>query len=114
MPDRKTIRNFYKSRFIDSLEQNIDKWEAKYCGGGPGWSWTEWHGPEYTNDEGERIQFFSGLNYTGAYINGRVGYAIGRWEWIMSRRLRKAFRNMKSHVKAKERKKVDDKMMKAL
>jgi len=115
MPDEKLIRNFYKSRFVDSLEQDIDKWEIKYCGASTGDSWVEWHGPEYTNERGERIQFFSGLNYTGAYVNGRVQYAIGRWEWLFkSKRLKKAFRKMKTHVRAKEKKEYNEKLMKAL
>ncbi len=117
MQDIKLVRSFYKSRFIDSLEKDYDKWDSKYCGASNGDSWVEWHGPEYTNDDGERIQFFFGLNYTGAYINGRVGYTINTLEWLFetnSRRLRKATRRMKNHVRAKDRKKVNDKMIKAL
>lgn len=117
MVDEKMVRGFYKSRFIDSLEKDFDRWEFRYCEASNGESWIEWYGPEYINDNGERIKFFSGLNYTGAYINGRVGYTIGIFEWIFgsnSRRLRKAFRRMSGHVRAKRSKNDAEKMMKAL
>lgn len=114
MPDRKTIRGFYKSRFIDSLENDYDQWEVKYCGASSGDSWIEYHGPEYTNKEGERIQFFSGLSYTGAYINGCVGYAIPFWEWIFQTRLKRAYRKMKKHAHKKRAMEINKELMKAL
>ena len=54
--DTKTINNFYFSRFIDSLENDTEKWEANHHGTYGG-TWTEYIGPEYTNQEGERIRF---------------------------------------------------------
>lgn len=110
MLDKKTIRLFYKSRFIDSLENDYDQWKMQYSGE----SGVEYNGPEYTNKEGERIQFFNGPLGTGAYINRQVGYVIGTWEWINSRRLRKAYKNMKKHVQAKSQKETNEKMIKAL
>ena len=75
MTDKKTIDNFYFSRFIDSLEQDKDKWIMKECAGGD-ISWTEYHGPEYKNEAGERLQFSFSLNYTGAYVNGIIMWKI--------------------------------------
>ena len=115
MLNRKLIRNFYKSRFVDSLEKDFDKWEMRRCCASTGDSWIEWHGPEYKNKRGERIQFAITLNYTGAYVNGTIQYTIGAWEWFFkSRRLRKAFKNMKSHVRAKMKTQFNERLMKAL
>ncbi len=73
--DKKTIDNLYFSRFIDSLEQDINKWEMRKCNGYDS-SWTEYHGPEYKNESGEKLQFCFTNNDPGAYINGILMWKI--------------------------------------
>jgi hypothetical protein len=117
--DEKTINGFYFSRLIDSLEKDYDQWNIKYCGGGPGDSWTEWHGPEYTNKAGEILQFAFTLNYSGAYINGRIGWTIGFLQAYnifsyQTRRFRRAIKRMKRHLRTIERQERVNKLMRSL
>jgi hypothetical protein len=114
-----SINGHYFSRLIDSLENDYDQWERKHCGGGPGWTWIEYNSPEYKNKEGERLQFTFGLNYDGAYINGRIGWTIGFWQrWNLfsyrTRRFWKAKRTMIKHLKQIELREYKEKLMKSL
>ena len=114
-----TIHGFYISRMIDSLENDYDKWERRHCGGGPGWTWTEYHGPVYTNNRGVKLQFAETLNYTGAYIDGSIGWTIGFLDWwnifsYRTRRLRRAFRKMRSHLISLEKQERKEKLMNSL
>lgn len=93
---------------IDSLENDYDRWEMKHCGGGPGWYWTEYYGPIYTNESGIKIQFAETLNYTGAFVDGQIMWTVGFLDWYnifsyRTRRLRRAFRRMKKHLIFMER-----------
>lgn len=113
------VNEFYFSRLIDSLERDYDQWEMKHCGGGPGWTWTEWHGPEYKNEAGERLQFAFTLNYNGAYINGRIGWTVSPLQYYnifsyRTRRFRKAMKRMKKHLKYVELKQRTEKLIKSL
>jgi len=117
--DSKTVHSFYVSRLIDSLENDYKKWEIKYCGGGPGWAWTEYYSPEYVNSNGVKLQFAETLNYTGAYIDGAIGWTIGFADWwnpfsYRTRRLRRAFNKMKSYLRTIEREKRTQKLIKSL
>lgn len=118
-PSLKSINEHYFSRLIDSLEKDYDQWQMKYCGGGDGWSWTEYHSPEYTNKEGERLQFTFGLNYDGAYINGTIGWTIGFWQRsnpfsYRTRRFWRAKKTMMRHLKQEELEAYKEKLMKSL
>ena len=112
------INNYYVSRMIDSLEKDYDKWEMKHCSGAD-WSWTEYHGPEYKNEEGRRIRFAFTLNYNGAYVDGRMRWSIPfmvRFNPFsyQGRRLKKAAKRMKSHLRGKEKKEQLEKLMNSL
>ena len=115
----KLIDNFYMSRFIDSLEKDFDQWEMKPCGASTGETWSEWYGPVYENQTGEKIQFAETLVITGAYINGVTGWSVPFWTYhnpfsYQGRRLKKAFKNMKKHIRQKRRSEMNDELLKAL
>ena len=114
----KQIDNYYVSRMIDSLEKDYDKWEMKYCEGFD-WGWTEYHGPEYKNEAGNSIKFAFTLNSDGAYVDGRMGWSIPfmvRFNPFsyQGRRLKKAAKRMKSHLRGKEKKEHLEKLMNSL
>ncbi len=116
--DTKTINNFYFSRFIDSLENDTEKWEANHHGTYSG-TWIEYIGPEYTNQEGERIRFAETLNYLGAYVNGRILWVVPFWTRFnifsyQTRRFWSAFRKMKKTCLTKNEKKLNNDLIKAL
>jgi hypothetical protein len=115
---KKEIDNYYVSRMIDSLEKDYDKWKITHCEG-PGMAWTEYHGPEYENQEKNRISFAYTLNYTGAYINGRIGWTvpimiISNPFSYQGRRLKKAYRKMKAHLERREEKERLNHLMNSL
>ena len=66
-------------RFTKSLSDDTESWVESYHGSN-GDSWYQWDGPTYTNDRGESIQFFDGLNGPGAYVNGIVKWKVGYWD----------------------------------
>jgi hypothetical protein len=104
---------------IDSLEKDYDQWKIKYCGGGPGDSWTEWHSPDYINKNGEKIQFAFTLNYNGAYINGRIRWTVGFLQNYnifshMTRRYKRALKRMKKHLRTIEKQERIERLMKSL
>jgi len=114
----KEINNYYISRMIDSLEKDFTKWEMKYFEGSD-WGWTEYHGPEYKNEAGNRIKFAFTLNLDGAYVNGRMRWGIPlmlRFNPFsyQGRRLKKATKRMISHVREKEKKEHLEKLMNSL
>jgi hypothetical protein len=115
----KEINNYYISRMIDSLEKDYTKWEMKYYEGGADLSWTEYHGPEYKNEAGNRIKFAFTLNADGAYVDGRMRWCIPpmlRFNPFsyQGRRLKKATKRMISHVRGKEKKEHLEKLMNSL
>jgi hypothetical protein len=117
--DTGLINNFYFSRFIDSLEQDYEQWTMMYCGGGDGWTWTEYHGPTYTNDNGEKLQFAFTLNSTGAYVNGTMSWSLGFADRFnifseRTRRFKKATVKMKSYLNKKQNTEYNKKLMDAL
>jgi hypothetical protein len=114
--DEKTINTFYFSRFIDSLENDIDKWEMTYLGGCDGSSWNEYHGPEYINKKNERIKFALTLNNSGAYINGYMSWTIPFLNpfKFTHRRFVKAVKKMKKRCKIKAELEHNNKLMNAL
>ena len=114
--DSKTIDNFYFSRFIDSLELDVDKWVMIGMGGCDGSSWNEFHGPEYKNEQNERIQFAFTLNDTGAYVNGYMSWNIPFLNPFSStcRRFIKSSRKMKKITFKKAEAEYNQKLLKAL
>ena len=118
-PSLESIKEYYFSRLIDSLEKDYDKWQMKHCAGGDGWASTEYNGPEYKNREGQRLQFTFGINYDGAYINGTIGWTIGFWQKsnpfsYKTRRFWRAKKMMKKHLRNIELEKYKEKLMKSL
>lgn len=116
--DTKTINQFYFSRFIESLEQDTEKWGISHPKG-YGNNWTEYHGPEYKNKEGGRIFFAQTLNYLGCYVNGRILWHMPFWYQAnifshQTRRFWKAWRKMKRLCHLKETLELNDKLMKSL
>ena len=116
--DTKTINQFYFSRFIDSLEQDTEKWRISHHGGYSN-HWTEYHGPEYKNKEGERISFAQTMNYLGCYVNGRILWHMPFWYQAnifshQTRRFWKARRKMKRLCHLKETRELNDQLMKSL
>ena len=119
MEKDKILDNFYLSRFIDSLEKDFDQWESKGCGASTGETWTEWYGPTYENQMSVKIQFAETLVITGAYINGRTGWSVPFWTYYnpfsyQGKRLRKALKKMKSHVREKKRRERNEELLSAL
>jgi len=114
--DSKTINVFYLSRFIDSLELDIDKWSTSYCAGGDGQSWNDYHSPEYINSEGKRLQFAFTLCSTGAYIDGYMSWTIPFLNPFLSthRRFVTASRKMKKLARGKAEEKYNQKLLESL
>ena len=113
--DIKTLNAFYFSRFIDSLEQDLEQWKVIYYAGMCG-SWNEYHGPEYTNSQGERLKFAITLNSSGVYINGYMSWTIPFLNPFIYRHRRfiKAVRKMKKITKNKVNREYELKLLKAL
>ena len=116
--DTRTINKFYFSRFIDSLENDTEKWTMSHHGA-YGNHWLEYHGPEYKNQEGERIAFVQTLNYLGCSVNGRILWHVPFWYQTnifsyQTRRFWKAWRKMKKMCHLREAKELNDKLMKSL
>ena len=97
----KQTNELYVQRFIHSLENDYQNWKMKHCAG-PGLAWTEFHSPDYTNDNG-RISFGFSLCNNGAWIDGYF-----RWSLPLSTtnpftktfwRFRKATRQMKRYLR---------------
>lgn len=108
----------YVDRLVRSLVEDREKWERKSCGASSGETWTEWLGPEYVNEQGNRIQFIID-GRPGAYVNGTYNWHMGFWEWInpFSARsivVREAVRGMKDHIRERERKEYADELKDAL
>lgn len=77
--NKKTIDKIYLQRFMESMENDYEKWTITHCAGA-GLSWTEYSSPDYHSPDTEnggsnRISFGFSLNHTGAAING-----IWSWE----------------------------------
>lgn len=100
-----TIDEQYLDLFIHSLTTDIDKWEHKACGGGDGSTWSEWIGPTYESDNGDKIYFSDCSLGRGCYINGGWGWSTGfTFFAIRSKRLnllKEALKAMKAHVNSK-------------
>lgn len=116
--DTKTINNFYFSRFIDSLENDLEKWESRHCGSYGG-TWTEYHGPQYQNKEGKSLMFAETMNYLGAYVNGKILWVVPFWMRFnifsyQTRRFWSAFRKMKRSCRQKDLKNLNEDLLKAL
>ena len=101
MTDKQT-NDKYIEKFIESMENDFKSWKMNHCAG-PGMSWTEYHSPEYSSENG-RVSFGFSLTNHGAWVNGYF-----RWNLPMmnpfskrSRRFRKAKRNMEKYLNSEE------------
>ena len=101
--NEKKINRMLVDRFICSMENDYQNWRMTHCGGGPGWYWTEYHSPEYENENG-RISFGFSLNHTGAWIDGHFNWStpfqnpFGKKFW----RFRRAKLKMVEYLQNKE------------
>ncbi len=112
------INNEYLDMFIESLTKDIDKWQ-RISHAAMGYNWIEWHGPEIQTKSGDRLSFANTLNYTGAYINGRLACQLGFWRSIniFSARTRKyitASRRMKRATYLKDTNRYSDYLKKVI
>ncbi len=100
---KKETDKLYLDKFIQSMENDYEKWKMNHCGGA-GWSWTEYHSPNYENENG-RVSFGFSLNHTGAWIDGFFNWSkpllnpFSKTFW----RFLSAKHKMKSHLKNKEK-----------
>jgi hypothetical protein len=100
--NKKQINELYIQRFIHSMEEDYQNWKMSHCAG-PGWAWTEFHSPDYTNDTG-RISFGFSLNHVGAWIDGYFQWSLPvrnpftKTFW----RFRRAKNQMKNHLREAE------------
>lgn len=120
--NKKAIDKIYLQRFIESMENDYQKWTMTHCSGAD-WSWTEYHSPDYHSPDKEkggsnRISFGFSLNHAGAASNG-----VWNWEVPFSVinpfthtfwRFRKAQNKMRSFLKNKEKLEHLQKLEKAL
>lgn len=97
------INQMYIERFIDSMQNDFDQWKVNHLAG-PGMAWTEYHSPDYENENG-RVCFGFSLNSTGAWIDGFFRWSVPFMNplGINYRRFRKAKRKMIKHIKTKEK-----------
>jgi hypothetical protein len=100
---KEEIDKLYINKFIQSMENDYERWKMNHCVG-VDWAWTEYHSPNYENEEG-RVSFGFSLNHDGAWINGHF-----QWSKTLLNPFSKTFwrflsakRKMKSYLKSKEK-----------
>jgi hypothetical protein len=109
--EKKQVDKLYINKFIQSMENDYERWEMNHCAA-VDWSWTEYHSPNYENEEG-RVSFGFSLNHIGAWIDGYFQWSkpilnpFSKTFW----RFRKAVRKMKAHLRAKEKQEYLQKLM---
>jgi hypothetical protein len=69
------INDTYTKSMISSMETDYLNWTMTTCGGA-GYTWLEFHSPEYRTPVGARKSYAFTLNYDGAYINGRIMWTV--------------------------------------
>ena len=120
--NKKAIDKIYLQRFLESMENDYEKWTMTHCAGAD-WSWTEYYSPDYHSPDAEkggsnRVRFGFSLNHVGAALNG-----VWNWEIPFSVlnpftrtfwRFRKAQNKMRSFLKNKEKLEHLEKLEKAL
>lgn len=109
------INDLYISRFIDSLEKDIDKWEKEsylICGD----CWYEWYGPEYTNENNVRLKFVITSDSADAYIDGYMSWKVPFFNPFFKKHwmLIKAIRKMKKFTDVKCKEKYKSKLINSL
>jgi hypothetical protein len=100
----------YVSRFIESMETDYMKWKMDHCAGA-GMSWTEFHSPEYENENG-KVSFGWSLNHDGAWVNGCFSWPTPFLNPLLKTfwRFRKARKFLKNYLEEKEVKEYREKM----
>ena len=80
----KQLNEQYIERFIGSMETDFEQWKMTHHDS-IGWSWTEFHSPDYENESG-RLSFGFSLNHHGAWVDG-----FFRWSLPMLNPLTKTY-----------------------
>jgi hypothetical protein len=120
--NKKEIDKIYLQRFMESMENDYEKWTMTHCAGAD-WSWTEYHSADYHSPDTEkggnnRVRFGFSLNHVGAALNG-----VWNWEIPFSVlnpfsrnfwRFRKARNKMTSFLENREKLEHLQKLEKAL
>ncbi len=104
------IDRMYMSRFIESMETDYMNWKMTHCAG-PGMSWTEYHSPDYANENG-RVSFGWSLNHEGAWVDGYFSWSAPFLNPFSKtfRRFKKARKFMKNYLQEKEIKEYREKL----
>lgn len=101
----RSINKTYVNRFIESMENDYKEWKMSHYEG-PGVSWTEYHSPDYENENG-RVSFGFSFNDTGAWINGHFSWSLPLYVAFnpfskVFWRFRKAKSDLKLYLQSKE------------
>lgn len=100
----KEINDMYIEKFIDSMENDFEKWQMRIYSGMDG-SFYEYHSPDYNNAAGTRISFGFGSCATGAWIDGHLSWRIPFLNPFKKRcwRFKRAEQKVKSFLINKDR-----------
>ena len=71
----KQINRVYTEAMIVSMETDYTNWTMQSCGAA-GYSWLEFHSPEYKSPVGARKAYAFTLNYDGVYLDGRISWTV--------------------------------------
>jgi hypothetical protein len=69
------INRVYIEAMLVSMETDYSNWTMNSCGAA-GYSWLEFHSPEYRTPVGARKSYAFTLNYDGAYVDGRIAWTV--------------------------------------
>ena len=95
----KEINDIYIEKFIDSMENDFEKWQMNIYSGMDG-SFFEYHSPDYHNEAGTRLSFGFGSCSTGAWIDGNLSWRLPFMNPFTKRywRFKRAERKVKSFL----------------
>ena len=99
---KKETDRLYLDKFIQSMENDYEKWKAVRHNSLSG-SWIEYHSPDYENENG-RVSFGFCLTATGAWVDGFFQWRLP-WLNPFSKsfwRFRRAKQKIKSYLQHKE------------
>ena len=110
--DKKAIDNFYFSRFIDSLEQDYEKWSKDF----------NYNSPSYLNENGKTIRFWIGGYSDTAHCSiqfGKINWKVPfKYRYNIfshrTRRFNNAVKIMKKYIKEENDKRYLNNLMESL